>query len=147
MTALPTDLTARLGKLLPMLSSHNTNEVTATVAGIGRVLASANRDWNDLAQHVAAPAREIVRYVEKPPEARRPADYGDWRRTYRDLDPRRRQRAQVSRVRAAPIGFLSPWEAEFVGSLGQQLDQGRNLSCRQETILRNLFARLEERFG
>lgn len=45
MTALP----ITLGKLIPQLGTNHDGEVVATVAAIGRVLASAGLDWHDLA--------------------------------------------------------------------------------------------------
>lgn len=149
MTALSPDLSARVAKLLPRLGTDQQGEVAAVAAALTRVLHSGGCDLHDLAQHVAEGPREVVRFIHKLQEPPRtgPRDYGDFRSSWRDLDPRRRNKAQAAKVRAAPPGFLSPWEAEFVRSLAQQLDQGRNLSCRQETILQDIHSRYEERYG
>jgi len=149
MTALSDTLAVKVSKIIGQFGSDNPHVVTTAAAMLQRTLSSNGCDLNDLAEHIVQKPQEVVRYIHKPQEPPRPGprSYGDWRQTYRDLDPRRRHKAQVTKIRAAPHGFLSPWESEFVGSLARQLDQGRNLSCRQETILRDIHARFEERFG
>ena len=149
MTALSPDLTARIAKMLPMLSSTAPGDVVNCAAAVTRTLKAAGCDWHDLAGHVAEGPREVIRYIHKPqdPSQAGPRSYGDWRQTYREVDPRRRHKAQVARVRTAPPGFLSAWEAEFCGSLARQLEGTRNLSPRQTTILADIFTRFEERYG
>jgi hypothetical protein len=46
--SLSIDLCKRLARLLPLLSSDQPGEVTATAAAIGRALKAAERDWHDL---------------------------------------------------------------------------------------------------
>lgn len=148
MTALPDTLAAQLARMLPMFSSDKQGDVVATAAAVTRRLRAEGCDWHDLAAHVVRPPETRVVYRDRPvPQRPPPRDYGDWRRAWQGGDPGRRQKAQVARVRAAPPGFMSPWEAEFAASLARQLDQGRTLSPRQGAILADLFARFEERFG
>jgi hypothetical protein len=53
---LPPAVRDKLGKLLPMLSSHHDGERAGAVAAIERVLKSHDRDWHDLAASVGATA-------------------------------------------------------------------------------------------
>lgn len=145
--ALSADLSARVARLLPLLGSDQTGEVAATAAALTRVLGTAGRDLHDLAEHVAEGPREVIVYRERPAPHPGPRDCGDWRRAFRDLDPRRRHRAQVVKVRAAPSGFLSPWEVEFCASLARQLEGNRTLSAKQSSILADIHARFEDQFG
>ena len=149
MTVLSSDLSARVAKLLPRLASDQQGEVAAVAAALTRTLKSGGCDLHDLAQHIAEGPREVIRYIHKPQEPPRagPRDYGDWRSSWRDFNPRRRNKAQAAKVRAAPPGFLSPWESEFVGSLIRQMDQARDLTAKQQVILREIHARFEERYG
>lgn len=149
MTALPPQIAEKCAKALGQLASRHEGQVMAGARGLLRILEGAGLGITDLSDHITAPPREIIRYIHKPQDPPRavPRDYGDFRSSWRDLDPRRRNKARAAKVRAAPPGFLSEWEEEFVPSLGWQLDQGRNLTPRQETILRDIHVRYEERYG
>lgn len=148
MTALPDALAVKVSKIIGQFGSDNPNVVTTAAAMLQRTLSSNGCDLNDLAEHITKPPETRVIYRDRPVSVRPgPRDYGDWRPTWQGVDPRRRHKAQVARVRAAPPGFLSAWEAEFCGSLARQLEGTRNLSPRQTTILADIFTRFEERYG
>lgn len=145
MSALSPHLATRIGKLIGRLGSDHDGEVVATGRAIVRILKGEGRDLQDLAQHVAT--KPAVVYRERPSQQAGPTDYGDWRFTFRDLNPRRRHKAQISRLRAAPPGFLSAWEASFTASVAAQLELGRSLSARQAAILGDLLTRLGGHHG
>ena len=54
--SLSADLCKRLARLLPLLSSDQPGEVSATAAAITRALKLAERDWHDLVASSPAPA-------------------------------------------------------------------------------------------
>lgn len=62
----------KLGKLIPRLASNHDGEITATVAAIGRTLATARLDWHDLAQRVAQPSFDDVMATSAPSHQVRP---------------------------------------------------------------------------
>jgi len=62
----------KLGKLIPRLASDHDGEITATVAAIGRTLATARLDWHDLAQRVAQPSFDDVMATSAPSQPSRP---------------------------------------------------------------------------
>jgi len=62
----------KLGKLIPRLASDHDGEITATVAVIGRTLATARLDWHDLAQRVAQPSFDEVMATSAPLQPSRP---------------------------------------------------------------------------
>lgn len=149
MTALPPQVAERCAKIVGQLSSENEGTVIAAGRALVSTLRGAGLGITDLSDHIVAQPREVIRYLDRPQEPPRaaPRDYGDWRSTWRDFDPRRRNKAQAIKVRAAPPGFLSVWEANFVTSLVRQLEQGRDLTPKQEGILRGIHGRYEERYG
>lgn len=57
---------AKLAKLVPLLSSDKPSEIVATVAAIGRTLASAGIDFNDLACALPAALIECVAEQDEP---------------------------------------------------------------------------------
>lgn len=59
------DTRKRIGQLIPTLSSPVAGEVAATVAAIGRVLASAGNDWHDLAGVFSDPGPSIGERAQK----------------------------------------------------------------------------------
>ena len=72
MTAPFAGIAEKLGKLIPRLASDHDGEITATVAAIGRTLATARLDWHDLAQRVAQPSFDDVMATSAPSQPSRP---------------------------------------------------------------------------
>jgi hypothetical protein len=151
MTALPPQVAERCAKIVGQLSSDNDGTVLAAGRALVSTLRGAGLGITDLSDHIVAQPREVVRYIHKPQEPPRAAprdfDYGRWRQTWGEFDPHRCNKAQAAKLRAASPGFLSTWEANFIGSLVRQMDQGRELSPKQQEILRGIHNRYEERHG
>ena len=143
MTTLSPELSARIAKMLPMLSSNAPGDVVNCAAAVTRTLASNGHDWHDLAAHVAEGPRETIRYIER---ARRPEPaaypFGAWR----DASPRSRggtsHRYLVVRCQNASAGRLSEWEAAFLLSIGQRLERGLSLTPKQVSTLNGIAERL-----
>lgn len=57
---IPVEVSAKLAKLLPVLSSDQDNEVVAAARAIDRVLRAAGLDWHTLAEAVSRPAAPIL---------------------------------------------------------------------------------------
>ena len=64
-------IATKLGKMLPMLSSDKSGEVAAAAAAIGRILATVELDWHDLAKRVAEPTFADIMTVKNRPTASR----------------------------------------------------------------------------
>ncbi|CUX23231.1 conserved hypothetical protein [Agrobacterium deltaense Zutra 3/1] len=50
---------AKVGKLLPMLSSKNAGEVSAALAAIDRTLVRCGSDWHDIAAALQKPPKKV----------------------------------------------------------------------------------------
>lgn len=113
----PRDLSTVARKLDPLirrLGSDHPGEVTATVAALKRVLASADRDLHDLADAINRPLQAPSSRVASPP-----TDVADWHQLI---------------VQLLQWPGLTSWEREFLHSI-----RGfRWLSQRQQGVLRRI---------
>jgi hypothetical protein len=149
MTAIPEAVAERVGKILGRLGSSHDGEVVAARNALMKTLAGAGLGIVDLAEHITRPPETRVVYRDRPAPQQGPRDfdYGGWRQSRSGFDPHRCNRARAAKLRAASPGFLSDWEASFLASLARQMDQGRELSPKQQGILREIHSRYEARFG
>lgn len=143
MTALSSDLSARVAKLLPRLASDQQGEVAAVAAALTRTLKSGGCDLHDLAQHIAEGPREIVVYREGAPQSGPfPFNTGVWRDAASRPKARSAHRYLVIRCQNASAGRLSEWEATFLLSIGQRLERGLGLTAKQAATLTTIAERL-----
>jgi hypothetical protein len=143
MTALSSDLSARVAKLLPRLASDQQGEVAAVAAALTRTLKSGGCDLHDLAQHIAEGPREIVVYRERAPQpGPSPFDSGAWRGAYHRSHPNGTHRYRITRCKQVGAGRLSAWEVTFLGSLERHIDLGRILTSKQASVLADICERL-----
>ena len=144
MTALSSELAARVAKLLPRLASDHTGEIAATAAAITRTLKAGGHDLHDLAEHIAEAPRTVVVYRERP-AGKKPRDTAS--RSWRDASSHAHvtgaHHERVTQCLKAGGDRLTEWEAAFLLSLAQQLDRRRRLSAKQACILDGLAEKLE----
>ena len=144
MSALSSELAARVAKLLPRLASNHTGEIAATAAAITRTLKAGGHDLHDLAEYIAEAPRTVVVYRERP-AGQGPSDHSS--RSWRDASSHAHATAahheRVARCLEAGGARLTDWEAAFLLSLAQQLDRKRGLSAKQACILDGLAEKLE----
>jgi len=143
MSALSPELSARIAKMLPMLSSSAPGDVVNCAAAVTRTLASNGHDWHDLAAHVAEGPRETIRYIERASRPE-PAAYpfGSWRDVGRQPHGSSVHRYLVVRCQNASAGRLSEWEATFLLSISQRLERGLSLTPKQATTLNSIAERM-----
>lgn len=143
MTALSSDLSARVAKLLPRLASDQQGEVAAVAAALTRTLKSGGCDLHDLAQHIAEGPRQVIVYRERSPQpGPSPFNTGAWRGAYHRPHPNGPHRYRVSRCQQVGGGRLSAWEVSFLNSLERHLDLGRSLTSKQVGVLADIAERL-----
>lgn len=143
MSALSPDLTARIAKMLPMLSSTAPGDVVNCAAAVTRTLKAAGHDWHDLAEHVAEGPRETIRYIERSPRQEPPAyPFGAWCHASHRPSGSSAHRYLVVRCQNASAGRLSEWEASFLLSIGQRLERGLSLTPKQASTLTTIAERL-----
>ena len=143
MTALSSDLSARVAKLLPRLASDQQGEVAAVAAALTRTLKSGGCDLHDLAAHVAEGPREVIKYIERTPRSEPPPfNYGAWRGAYHRPHPNGSHRYRISRCQQVGQGRLSAWEVSFLTSLERHLACGRTLTPKQVGVLADIAERL-----
>ena len=119
---IPARITAKITKLVAMLSSDNDSEVVTTVRAIQRTLKAAGADFHTLAKAIAYGG-------EAQPELVRRSSPGSW--------------VEVARwCRDHEAGRLGPREREFVASMVRRLVCGARPTERQARWLKSIFVRL-----
>ena len=141
MSALPPPIADRLSKIIGRLASDHDGEIIAAAGAIRRTLQSAGHDLNDLAAHVGAPPQTLVVYRDRPSE--RPNS--TWRSAARQVNPILRHKESVARCQRLDAGRLSAWERDFLASVTLQLNQHRDLTSKQASVLTGIVAKLEGR--
>ena len=124
---LPPDISVKLGRLLPMLSSPVDDEVIATVAAIGRTLSQADMDWHDLAKRLTAPAQPQHRDHAPHPCKPTNADYA--------------QEAMAAWLGKYRPHMLTYNQRDFLANVARMMAMGRTLSQAQVQYLRDLYHR------
>lgn len=140
MTVLPEALASKVSKIVGQLGSDNPHIVTTAATMLRSTLAAGGCNISDLASHIAEGPREVVRYVER--SNPRPFDAGGWHGAYHRPHPNAKHRSLVVRCQKAGEGRMSPWEANFLLSLSQQLARARSLSPKQCSVLADIAERM-----
>ena len=131
---------AGVAKLLPLLASDQDGEVLATARAIGRKLASAGLDLNDLARAQTAPAPT----PQPGPYNPRPANWSESQRSQpmSKLSPLvARQFVKVIRASKA-FATLSPFELTMFEVIEALIAEGFNLTLQQERNLMELHMKM-----
>lgn len=132
---------AGVAKLLPLLASDQDGEVLATARAIGRKLASAGLDLNDLARALTAPAAP---HPGPGPYTPRPAHWTEPQRSspMSKLSPLvARQFVKVIRA-SKSFGTLSPFELTIFEVIETLTEEGFTLTVQQERNLMDLHLKM-----
>jgi len=121
LNALSPDLAFRVARLVPMLSSPVSGEVTATASAIERTLKSGGADWHDLAAALAG--GQVTKPLKHPGPMLFPKI---------DLLTRDRIIAWMSAIAAQP--WTTQWEAAFCMSIADQVYQQPHRTFSQKQI-------------
>lgn len=128
-------LIARIGKILPMLSSDKEGEVVNAANAITKILKEANLHWADVVHRLNAKidAQKNGGFKRPPPQQPQPQAPRRQRSAWAD------DRDDVEK--AYPyINDLDTWSGEFLESIRDQvLFQGRTLSDRQRSKLNEIL--------
>jgi hypothetical protein len=116
-----TTLVRRLDPLVRRLATNHDGERLATVAALERVLAAAGAGFHDLADRIGG---NVAAYEPPPPP------------------PHGGLRCRIDTLMGCD--WLSPWETEFLASVGDQL-RWRELSMRQRAVIDKLWTKYTAR--
>lgn len=129
-------VSAKLEKLIPMLSSDRDGEVVAAVRAIGRTLQSAGADWHDLAKAVRGLPRAAP-CADQPKRQPRPRHTSSAPPTWESMKRGARLKWIDLLLRS---GRLTEWEANFAASLRQKAANDCPISERQAGVLDSLIS-------
>lgn len=137
---------ARIAKLIPMLASNVDGEVIATVRALERVLKSKALDFHDMAAALAEPEPDKLHAAYDPPPPRpkqkpKSTDYGK-------RDPYEMRRlidlfTEHTEDLSWPVNVLVSRDWEFLRSIGLRLDEGFDLTEKQDIWFSDIVLRVK----